>query len=154
MAASLLQLRGSSPSTSPLADAQGNILCFNGEIFAGLDIPQGGNDGKALLAALQQASAAAPGAAAAGSACEDVVAVLSKLRGPWALIYWQAQQQTLWFGRDVMGKQLWPGASPGPARHQKGAVSYCLLMVAHSTEGAGCKHTHTVAPAGSKCVLR
>jgi asparagine synthetase B (glutamine-hydrolysing) len=108
MAASLLQLRGSSPSTSPLSDAQGNTLCFNGEVFSGLDIPQGGNDGKALLAALQQAPVqSASSAAAGGSVCEGVVGVLSKLRGPWALIYWQAQQQTLWFGRDVMGRQLW-----------------------------------------------
>lgn len=147
MAASLLQLRGTSPSTSPLADAQGNTLCFNGEIFAGLDFLQGGNDGKALLAALQQASAAASGAAAGGSACEDVVAVLSKLRGPWALIYWQAQQQTLWFGRDVMGKQLWLCASPGPARGAGQLLPRCWCQ--QQVQAAS---THTVAPAGNKCL--
>jgi hypothetical protein len=141
-----------------LTDSQGSTLCFNGEIFAGLDIPAGANDGKALLAALQQASAAAAaadaGLSAAGGAgtaadtstlasaaaakqgaptravsispngsssssssrdgnngsnssvacVEAVVGVLSRLRGPWSLIYWQKQQQTLWFGRDVMGK--------------------------------------------------
>lgn len=115
MAASLLQLRGDSPSTSPLQDSDGNVLCFNGEIFTGLDIPAGGNDGKALLAALQQAAvmptampaATAAEAAAGGATVEaaaDVVAVFSKLRGPWSLIYWQKQQQRLWFGRDVMGE--------------------------------------------------
>lgn len=90
LAASLLQLRGSTPSTSPLQDSQGNVLCFNGEVFSGLQIPPGGNDGKALLAALQQEP--------------SPVGVLSGLRGPWSLIYWQEQQQTLWFARDVMGE--------------------------------------------------
>jgi hypothetical protein len=163
MAASLLQLRGDSPSTSPLQDRDGNILCFNGEIFSGLDIPAGGNDGKALLAALQQAtatpgaalttgpnslsaqctaeavgsasavaaagitsaeallaqsglqaasldsstvsiSAGAAGAEAEAEAAAGVISVLSKLRGPWSLIYWQKQQQRLWFGKDVMGE--------------------------------------------------
>lgn len=150
LAASLLQLRGDSPSTSPLVDSDGNVLCFNGEIFAGLDIAQGDNDGKALLRALQQAScrhaavhstvqpdASIPAAAAdcggdSERAVHDpaaparlhhnsntnssrssntnstgagaIMGVLSKLRGPWSLLYWQRQQHTLWFGRDVMGE--------------------------------------------------
>jgi hypothetical protein len=159
MAASLLQLRGDSPSTSPLQDSNGNILCFNGEIFAGLDIPAGGNDGKALLTALHHAAAAAEaplatspnslsdqctaeaagstaaeaavpqaaspasssnsitavaaagaGAAAEAEAAASVMGVLSKLRGPWSVIYWQEQQQRLWFGRDLLGK--WTGRTP------------------------------------------
>lgn len=174
MAASLLQLRGDSPSTSPLQDSDGNILCFNGEIFSGLDIPAGGNDGKTLLTALQQATAtpaaalatrlnslsaqrtaeamgsvsaaaaatttaeaalAQPGlqaaspdssnasisAAAAGieagagaEAC-GVIGVLSKLRGPWSLMYWQKQQQRLWFGRDVLGG--WTVLEPAQLAH-------------------------------------
>lgn len=35
----------------------------------------------------------------------DVPRVLSQLRGPWAMLYWQAAVETLWFGRDVMGKR-------------------------------------------------
>lgn len=114
LAASLLQLRGTSPSTSPLQDINGNVLCFNGEVFSGLNIPEGGNDGKALLAALQQASSCDAAAAqsssddsrgdSGSSAAAGVVEVLSKLRGPWSLIYWQGQQQTLWFARDLMGE--------------------------------------------------
>jgi hypothetical protein len=73
-----------------------------------LNIPQGGNDGKTLLAALQQASncdaAVAQPSSDDSSAAAGVVEVLSKLRGPWSLFYWQEQQQTLWFARDVMGK--------------------------------------------------
>lgn len=35
---------------------------------------------------------------------DDVPALLSTIRGPWALLYWRPNDQTLWFGRDVMGE--------------------------------------------------
>jgi hypothetical protein len=143
LAASLLQLRGSSPSTSPLQDSSGNVLCFNGEVFGGLDVPDGGNDGKCLLAALealhskysqqehkahvQQPEDEQQQQQVQQSEDDDqqqqhiqlqqskdeqqqqqqqqeVTALLSKLRGPWSLIYWQAASRTLWFGRDWLGE--------------------------------------------------
>ena len=91
---SLLQLRGSAVGQTPLVDDRGNVLLFNGEIFGGLDVPRGANDGRCLLAAL--------GRAATGA---GVVAVLSALRGPWALVYWQAAARTLWLGRDAIGER-------------------------------------------------
>ena len=92
---SLLQLRGDEPSASPLVDGAGNVLCFNGEIFGGLEgLSLRENDSKALLRAL------------ATAATEDAIArVLSRLRGPWALIYWQESAQRLWYGRDVVGRR-------------------------------------------------
>ena len=92
---SLLQLRGDNPSASPLVDCEGNVLCFNGELFGGLeDMCLRDNDSKALLRAL------------AAAITEDaVVHLLSRLRGPWALIYWQESAQRLWYGRDVVGRR-------------------------------------------------
>lgn len=52
------------------------------------------NDGKALLAAL-----------AACDAPQQVVSVLSRLRGPWSLIYWQMKTNLLWFARDWLGEE-------------------------------------------------
>ncbi len=52
LGATLLQLRGSIPSTCPLQDSHGNVLAFNGEIFGGMTVPSGCNDGHALLDAL------------------------------------------------------------------------------------------------------
>ena len=54
-------------------------------------MPEGCNDGQALLGAL-----GAPGA--------DISAILSSLRGPWAVVHWQARTETLWIGRDPIGK--------------------------------------------------
>eukprot|EP00798_Chlamydomonas_sp_ICE-L_P007898 gene7898-1109_t len=50
--ASLLQLRGCEGVESPLRDAQGNVLCFNGEVFGGVEVASGENDGERLAAEL------------------------------------------------------------------------------------------------------
>ena len=51
-----------------------------------------------MLAALTAATDAA-----------GIVAVLERIRGPWALAFWQADAQQLWFGRDYFGRRslLW-----------------------------------------------
>lgn len=55
-AASLLQLRGSQLAAVPLLDADSaDCLCFNGEVFGGLNVPEGHNDGVVLFQALRQA---------------------------------------------------------------------------------------------------
>ena len=66
-------------------------LVGTGEIFGGLEVGDGTNDAHALLHACAN-STSLPG-------------LLSSLRGPWALVYWQAAAQALWFGRDVFGEQ-------------------------------------------------
>ena len=100
-AGSILQLRGSDPVSTPLYDPiTGNVLLFNGEIFSGLDIPSGSNDSIALLTALST------------SLRSTIPEVLSSLRGPWSCVFWQAETNTLWFGRDVLGRRSllvhWP----------------------------------------------
>ncbi|KAF5842503.1 hypothetical protein DUNSADRAFT_6747 [Dunaliella salina] len=141
--ASLLQLRGckpsstplqipdrgscsqhhaSSPATSPLVqksneevqqehlDAR-NVLCYNGEIFGGLHVPAGENDGRHLLEALSECDGCHPEVQS-----NHVLKVLNSLRGPWAVIFWQPSTRTLWFGRDFFGRRSllahFPSSSP------------------------------------------
>jgi len=92
LVASLLQLRGAADEPPLRRADDGSLLCFNGEVFGGLDVPDGLNDGAALLRALTTAGAAVP-------------AVLSSVRGPWALAFWHAPLRTLYFGRDVLGRR-------------------------------------------------
>lgn len=61
-----------------------------GEVFGGLEVPAGANDGEELLHAL-------------GREHCDILEQLSAIRGPWALVYWHAATRTLWFGRDAIG---------------------------------------------------
>ncbi|TQD89324.1 hypothetical protein C1H46_025173 [Malus baccata] len=95
-----LQLRGVSPVVQPLIDSAKNILVYNGEIFGGIDIGSDENDGEVLLQLL-------------GECClGSIPGVLSRIKGPWAIIYWQESAKTLWFARDAFGRRSllvhWP----------------------------------------------
>lgn len=41
-----------------------------------------------------------------GSGVPRVVEVLSGLRGPWAVLFWEAGSRRLWMGRDVLGETV------------------------------------------------
>ncbi|KAG0589479.1 hypothetical protein KC19_1G023200 [Ceratodon purpureus] len=112
----LLSLRGDRPVSQPLKDSAGNILIYNGEIFGGLQVQPGENDTLVLMAALGSCCNCACHATSSDNPCacttqdthgvhKTVQETLSALRGPWALVYWQAKHQLLWFGRDVLGRR-------------------------------------------------
>ncbi|XP_073115912.1 uncharacterized protein [Elaeis guineensis] len=111
-----LQLRGISPAFQPLVDVSGNILVFNGEIFGGLHVDVDSSDSETFLHALEHCCSCD---GELGKACsciqngeKTVPYILSTIRGPWALIYWQKKSETLWFGRDAFGRRSllvhWP----------------------------------------------
>ncbi|KAI9592186.1 asparagine synthase-domain-containing protein [Syncephalis fuscata] len=89
-----LHLRGPETTQQPIVDEQGNVLCWNGEVFGGLEIGNR-NDGVCLLKAL------------AASQCP--LSVMHTIRGPYGFVYYQAKEQRLWFGRDCLGRRslLW-----------------------------------------------
>ena len=64
---------------------------LTGEVFGGLGVEPGDNDGQRLLEALCTPSA-------------DVARVLSQIQGPFALLFWQADSQRLWIARDSVGE--------------------------------------------------
>ncbi|XP_028754081.1 asparagine synthetase domain-containing protein 1-like [Neltuma alba] len=96
-----LQLRGINPLVQPLVDSHENILVYNGEIFGGIHIASDYNDAEFLMQAL----------AKCGSR-DSIPDLLSMIKGPWAIIYWQDSSRTLWFGRDAFGRRSllvhWP----------------------------------------------
>ncbi|XP_068333219.1 uncharacterized protein [Pyrus communis] len=81
-----LQLRGVSLVVQPLIDSAKNILVYNGEIFGGIDIGSDENDGEVLLQLL-------------GECClGSIPGVLSRIKGPWAIIYWQVTSSVIILG--------------------------------------------------------
>ncbi|GAB6018649.1 Asparagine synthetase domain-containing protein 1 [Chamberlinius hualienensis] len=95
---STLHLRGLQPVQQPLFNDDDSFLLWNGEIFDGIQIAEEENDGIVLLKLLCN--------------CEDdsnLLAIVSRICGPWAFIFWQKSKQRLWFGRDVLGRRslLW-----------------------------------------------
>ncbi|OJT12606.1 Asparagine synthetase domain-containing protein C4F6.11c [Trametes pubescens] len=69
--ASELRLRGDAFIKQPHTDEKGNILCWNGEIFEGIEVRADENDGAKLLEALQGAEHQ-----------QDVVNVFGRIEGP------------------------------------------------------------------------
>lgn len=113
-----LQLRGVHQVFQPLRDLWTNVLVYNGEIFGGIFVGKEDNDTKVLMDALQRCCSCPCHASRRDCfSCdrEDHISVpqlLSKIKGPWALIYWQAKSKILWFGRDAFGRRSllvhWP----------------------------------------------
>ncbi|XP_016435480.1 uncharacterized protein LOC107761729 isoform X3 [Nicotiana tabacum] len=111
-----LQLRGINPIVQPLTDISGNILVYNGEIFGGIQMSSDSNDTEILMQHLglccSRVSSPHNKTHTSGERQSSVPELLSRIKGPWALIYWQCSSKTLWFGRDAFGRRSllvhWP----------------------------------------------
>lgn len=111
-----LQLRGTSPIVQPLVDMSGNILVYNGEIFGGIQMSSDSNDTEILMQHLglccSHVSSPHNKTHTSGERQSSVPELLSRIKGPWALIYWQSSSRILWFGRDAFGRRSllvhWP----------------------------------------------
>ncbi|KAK2138751.1 hypothetical protein LSH36_2477g00006, partial [Paralvinella palmiformis] len=99
-------------SPQPLQDRHGNIFLWNGEIFGGLKVSPGDNDGMVLLNLLADCDDN-----------EDLLQLFSKIEGPWTFIYWKARSKQLWFGRDVLGRR-------SLLYHKEADKSFALASVA------------------------
>ncbi|XP_076888685.1 uncharacterized protein LOC143539175 [Bidens hawaiensis] len=112
-----LQLRGVCPIIQPFVDKSGNIFVYNGEVFGGIEISNDSNDGEVLIESLSKCcnclSHEHDGTCTSGK--YSVPEYLSKIKGPWALIYWQESSKTLWSGRDALGRRSllvhWPNVN-------------------------------------------
>ena len=88
---SVLHLRGKEVTVQPLISSAGDILCWNGEIWKGLEIKDDENDGAKLLEAL--------------SSTNKVWEVMERIEGPWAMVYYSARDGKVYYGRDCLGRR-------------------------------------------------
>jgi asparagine synthetase B (glutamine-hydrolysing) len=88
---SVLHLRGHGVTVQPLISDTGDILCWNGEVWDGLEIREDEDDGVKLLAAL--------------TAGKPIWKVMEGVEGPWAMVYYSSKDMKLWFGRDCLGRR-------------------------------------------------
>ncbi|XP_017223437.1 uncharacterized protein LOC108199924 isoform X2 [Daucus carota subsp. sativus] len=114
-----LQLRGSRPVSQPLVDSFGNVLVYNGEIFGGVQVSMDSNDAEVLMESLGKCCSCeshnhAKECSSSGEGLNSVPELLSEIKGPWALIYWQESSKTIWFGKDAFGRRSllvhWPNS--------------------------------------------
>ena len=122
----VLHLRGPLTGQPLCAEDTGDILLWNGEAYAGLDgLGPQSNDGALLLDALTRA------ASGPKSADEAILAVLGRLRGPWAFVFLQKRAGVLWYGRDCLGRRSL--VRQGPAARAGDAP--CSLTLASGALG-------------------
>ncbi|KAL0575130.1 hypothetical protein V5O48_006834 [Marasmius crinis-equi] len=91
--ASELRLRGDSPVIQP-HEKDGDILCWNGEVFGGMDIAPQENDGVKVFEALRGTRDP-----------EDVCNFFASIEGPYAFVFYSKATQKLYFGRDPLGRR-------------------------------------------------
>ncbi|KAG5639367.1 hypothetical protein H0H81_003511 [Sphagnurus paluster] len=91
--ASELRLRGDRIIVQP-HEKDGDVLCWNGEIFDGMEISPQENDGVCLFDKLRTLETP-----------EQIRDLFGSIEGPYAFIYYQANSRRLLFSRDPLGRR-------------------------------------------------
>ncbi|PWA00623.1 hypothetical protein BB558_003327 [Smittium angustum] len=93
--AHVLNLRGEKTPQPFIDPCTGDLLLFNGEIFSGLQIGLGDNDGVRLFEMLQNL----------GNDSDSIFKIFSTIRGPYSFVYFKKTVGKIWFGRDFLGRR-------------------------------------------------
>lgn len=102
MVGSVLHIQGESLCRQPVQDSSGNVLLWNGEVFGGdVEVPKGCSD-TTIVSQLLQQSCEGKDADSMGSC---VIDALSRIEGPFAFIFYHALTDTIYFGRDSIGRR-------------------------------------------------
>ncbi|RHY65147.1 hypothetical protein DYB34_000426 [Aphanomyces astaci] len=119
MVSAVLHLRGTQLCEQPVHDRHGNVLLWNGEVFGGASIPIYESDTKYVshrLASVDDDSVSAEVAATL------VVDALSMIQGPFAFAWLHVSTNTLFYGRDGLGRRSLVVHTPDDAKRS------CFLL--------------------------
>ncbi|KTW29523.1 uncharacterized protein T551_02139 [Pneumocystis jirovecii RU7] len=90
---SVLNLRGNKGAVlQPVINDCGDILCWNGEVWDGLEMAFSDNDTVQIMKAFSKPLA-------------DILEIISDIRGPYSFIYLDKKKEELWYGRDCLGRR-------------------------------------------------
>ena len=109
--ATVLSLRGDLVVEQPLEDVQsGSILCWNGEAWKVKGTTIMGNDAVVVMNLLVEAlgshcTSSIKEEAVENSTTQAVLDVMSSVSGPYAFLFFDAQSQMIFFGRDSLGRR-------------------------------------------------
>ncbi|KAJ2740959.1 hypothetical protein GGI20_005514 [Coemansia sp. BCRC 34301] len=96
----------------------GDIFCWNGEIFDGLDVDSNDNDGALLFDHILKTKGDDPN--------EFIPRAFSNIEGPYAFVYFDCKQRKLWFSRDYLGRR-------SLLRNRASPSTLFISSVAHSS---------------------
>lgn len=109
--ATVLSLRGDLVVEQPLEDAQsGSILCWNGEAWKVNGTTIVGNDAVVIMNLLVETVSSHSTSSIKEETLEDattqaVLDVISSISGPFAFLFFDAQSQMIFYGRDSLGRR-------------------------------------------------
>jgi asparagine synthetase B (glutamine-hydrolysing) len=99
-AASVLSLRGDVLVPQPMIDEESqSVLCWNGEAWLIDDKPVTGNDSLMVFNMLLEASSNSTDPESM------ILRTFSRIRGPFACVFYDSRQQQVYFGRDCLGRR-------------------------------------------------
>ncbi|KAL1798833.1 hypothetical protein ACET3X_002870 [Alternaria dauci] len=97
----VLALRGSNVVEQPLKDvATGSLLCWNGEAWSIAGHAIDGNDSQVIFTKLLNACVGP-----SDTSMKRVIELLSVVRGPYALVFFDACNNRIYYGRDCLGRR-------------------------------------------------
>ena len=97
----VLALRGNDVVKQPLKDvATGSVLCWNGEAWSIAGHVIDGNDSQLIFTKLLNACAST-----GETSIKSVIQLLSGVRGPYALVFFDAPNNRIYYGRDCLGRR-------------------------------------------------
>ena len=108
---SVLSLRGDKTTKQPLQDpSTGSIFCWNGEAWNLNDQPVIGSDTEIVFELLLRAAETSTIKGKHVSSSDDetaqgIVSVLSSISGPASFVFYEAQNQRIFYGRDSLGRR-------------------------------------------------
>ena len=99
----VLSLRGTEVVSQPLIDEEtGSVLCWNGEAWSIHGETVAGNDSEVVFDLILKACAS-NGSPSDGISA--VVRLLSNIRGPYAIVFYDAVNKRIVYGRDCLGRR-------------------------------------------------
>jgi asparagine synthetase B (glutamine-hydrolysing) len=99
----VLSLRGTTVVSQPLIDADtGSTLCWNGEAWSIRGDVLTDNDSNVVFECLLKVCA---NIASSLDTTKAVVELLSSIRGPYAIVFYDAVNRRIYYGRDCLGRR-------------------------------------------------
>ncbi|KAI4164635.1 MAG: hypothetical protein LQ342_001609 [Letrouitia transgressa] len=105
----VLSLRGKDVVGQPIQDSSGSFLCWNGEAWNLGNTVVCGNDAvtvfSSLLESTNRGSERVEDPDFITEPQQKTLNVLTSIRGPYAFVFYDANNQNLYYGRDVLGRR-------------------------------------------------
>eukprot|EP00842_Homolaphlyctis_polyrhiza_P005916 jgi/Hompol1/6325/HPOL_002247-RA len=98
----VLHLRGLQTAVQPRTINTGSLLCFNGEIYSGIDVPLDISDTEILAKLIAEIDKQYTDD---DQVEQQLCQIVSRMEGEWALVFYHSRSNRIYYGRDFLGRR-------------------------------------------------